>query len=267
MSTSNLLTSLSRARNWVGLTSTSDDALLTNIIGEVSRFILNYLNRPTLFDAAITEIADGTHQRSLTLRHWPVTRLDNLSIDGSAVPATTGATDSGYVLESWDGQSAGYPQRVTLRGYKFCTGTGNLSVAYRAGYKVSNEAATVPATPTVTAAAPFGTFALDAGVTYANGTAFTAVSIAPAIKQYTVSSAGVYNFASADIGASVLISYSYIPSDIEHACVALVAERYRSRSRIGEISKSLGGAESTHYSQSDMPEFVRVLLAPYKRRF
>ena len=41
--------------------------------------------------------------------------------------------------------------------------------------------------------------------------------------------AGVYSFAAVDAGASVLISYGFIPAAINNACIEWVAERYRYR--------------------------------------
>ena len=61
----------------------------------------------------------------------------------------------------------------------------------------------------------------------------------------------------------MLVSYSYIPADIEDACINMVAERYNYKSRIGYISKSLGGQETVTFSQKDMPDFIRTLLQPY----
>jgi Phage gp6-like head-tail connector protein len=265
MSSINSLTSLARARAWAGVTTTNDDPLLTSLISEVSRFILSYLGRPTLFDNQYAEVMDGSGRPSVLLRHWPVTRVTQLQVDGITISEALSSASSGFVLEMWDGMPVGVQQRLSLRGYKFSCGMGNVTLAYDAGYKMVNEAHVISAGGAdVTVAAPYGSFGADSAVTYADGTPLMAVTSAPAHGQYTVN-AGLYGFAAVDAGMSVLISYSYIPSDIEHACVALVGERYRYRSRIGEISKSLGGQETMSYSQKDMPEFVRTLLQPYRR--
>lgn len=41
-----------------------------------------------------------------------------------------------------------------------------------------------------------------------------------------------------------------IPNDIQQACIEMVAHKYRQRTRIGERTKSLGGAESVTYETS-----------------
>lgn len=266
MTTSNMLTTLARARSWAGVTTTAEDNTLTTLIGEVSRFILNYLGRVSLFNNSYSEVKDGMGQVSLFLRHWPVTSVQVLTVDDVSIGTAPDTSHSGYVLEPWQVGETGAPQRLSLRGYCFGRGVSNVAIRYNAGYMVVNELQIVPASAPyiITVNAPYGSFGEDEGVGYGNGSALLAVLGSPVAGQYVVS-AGVYSFAAADAGKSVFISYSYIPSDIEHACVALVAERYRYRSRIGEISKSLGGQESTSYSQRDMPEFVRTLLQPYRR--
>ena len=88
----------------------------------------------------------------------------------------------------------------------------------------------------------------------------------PTIGQYAVSG-GVYTFSAADQNAAILLSYSFIPPDLEQACIELVAERYRYRGRIGEKAKTLGGQETTSYLITDLPPAVKMMLDPYKRVF
>ncbi len=122
----------------------------------------------------------------------------------------------------------------------------------------------VPTSPyQIAVAAPLGSWGADAGVTYANGTPLTPVSSNPTMGQYSVSS-GVYSFAAADANASVLISYSYIPADIEDACINMVGERYSYKGRIGYVSKSLAGQETVTFSVKNMPDYVKSALQPYK---
>ena len=58
--------------------------------------------------------------------------------------------------------------------------------------------------------------------------------------------------------------YSTTPPDVAQACIELVALRYRERTRIGEISRSLGGAETVAYSQKDMSDAIKTLLQQYR---
>ena len=55
------------------------------------------------------------------------------------------------------------------------------------------------------------------------------------------------------------------PSEISQACIELVVLRYRERTRIGEMSRSLGGAETVSYSQKDMSDSIKTLLTQHRR--
>ncbi|HVC52417.1 MAG TPA: head-tail connector protein [Stellaceae bacterium] len=58
--------------------------------------------------------------------------------------------------------------------------------------------------------------------------------------------------------------YATTPPDIAQACIELVCQRYRERSRIGEVSKALGGGETVTYSQKDMSDDIKTALSPYR---
>jgi hypothetical protein len=58
--------------------------------------------------------------------------------------------------------------------------------------------------------------------------------------------------------------YAATPPDIAQACIELVAQHYRERTRIGEVSKALGGGETVTYSQKDMSDPVKTLLSQYR---
>lgn len=67
-----------------------------------------------------------------------------------------------------------------------------------------------------------------------------------------------------NIAIGYTAGYSTIPPDIAQACIELVALRYRERTRIGEVSKSLGGAETVAYSQKDLSDAIKTLLQQYR---
>jgi len=143
---------------------------------------------------------------------------------------------------------------LEFAGGYFPLGPQNTKVTYTAGYLVQSEPQTVPAAPgpyTVTVLQQQGIWSRDNGVVYAaTGVALTPVTTLTGAGQYIVgpdSTPGLYTFDSADAGAALLISYSFIPASLEEACIQMVAERYSYRSRIGEISKSLGGQETVRF--------------------
>ena len=58
--------------------------------------------------------------------------------------------------------------------------------------------------------------------------------------------------------------YLVTPPDLAQACIELVAQRYKERTRIGEVSKSLGGGETVTFSQQDMSADIKTLLVQYR---
>jgi hypothetical protein len=68
--------------------------------------------------------------------------------------------------------------------------------------------------------------------------------------------------------ANVVVSYTAghpaTPPDIAQACIELAALRYRERTRIGEVSRSLGSAETVAYSQKDLSDAIKTLLRQYR---
>ena len=67
-----------------------------------------------------------------------------------------------------------------------------------------------------------------------------------------------------NVAIAYTAGYSAVPPDIAQACIELVALRYRERTRIGEVSRSLGGAETVAYSQKDMSDAIKTVLQQYR---
>jgi hypothetical protein len=266
------LTNLASVKQWLKVTSTDDDVLLGRLVSQLSGAALNYLERPSIARKTCTELRSGVDNQQLTLRNWPVVQIGSLQVDGVTIPAATTATANGYTLETWDGTGAGVPQQLTLRGYRFCRGLNNISIVYDAGYCVLSQPQTVPVSPyQVTVQPAGGSWAQDDGVTYANGTALTAVpnNTTPATGQYTVTAGNTgeatYTFAAGDAGQNVLISYSFTPFALEQAVMEWIGERYRYKDRIGQASKSLGGNETASYSLKAIPDYISVVFDGYKK--
>jgi hypothetical protein len=67
-----------------------------------------------------------------------------------------------------------------------------------------------------------------------------------------------------NVAVTYTSGYPVTPPDIAQAAIELVCQRYRERTRIGEVSRALGGGETVTYSQLDMGEDVRLLLSQYR---
>ncbi len=265
---------LADVKTWLAGSSgigSSDDALISRLITDVSGAIAAYLGRPSLTPRALSERFDGNGRSRVFLPHYPVLQvtslvIDNVAVEAAAAPAVGAPHTRGYLLEIWDGLPPGRPQALDLFDMVYRKGRQNVVLSYSAGYAVESEAAAVPAAPgpyNVSVAAPFGPWASDGGVAYANGTALVAVAGSPSAGEYNVSG-GVYTFAAANAGADVLISYGFIPAAINNACIEWVAERYRYRTRIGQNAQTVQGQQTASYSLKDIPDFIRASLDPYR---
>lgn len=263
------LATVADLKTWLDITSTdaNRDAMLQRLVYAATRSILSYISHDTIRYTSHTVTANGTGTVNMVLPDWPVWSITSLVVDGVTVPAATGAPYSnGYVLENAAPIPPSQPQQLTLYGYRFNMGGNNVQVTYKAGFAVLGEAQVV-ATAAAQANLPYGPFAQDEGVTYANGTPLTKVASSPSVGQYTVNTTGGYTFNAADNGQTVLLSYSYVPQDLNQVCIELAAERYKYKGRIGEMSRGLGGQETASYRDTDLTPYLKMVLNPYRKVF
>jgi len=285
------LTTPARAAQWFASAPALPSPLLSQLITSATALIYGKLNRARLFSRQLTSTFDGVGTDQIVLPHWPVTSIVSLQMGAAIIqpfplPPATGPTAGivpantfgyGYRFVPWDGGLPGDPTVIQFVNGFFYVGLQNVQIIYQAGYLVSGEAATVPAGAPfqVTVQQPSGIWCRDNGITFADtGATLAPVTGVPATGQYNVptdTAPGVYTFSSADSGRPVLISYSFVPADLEEACIQLVAERYSYRSRVGELVKSLGGQETIRYlrgapgtrSVFELPPEVEAMLLPY----
>lgn len=247
------LTNPAAVKRWLGLSGAGDDDVIAALVTSVSRAILADLARPALLPTLYTEERDGDGSAELPLSNWPVTQVVSCTIDGRAVALSSAPTQGGVGLDVGNQTPPGAPQRLIYRRGAFPKGRRNIAVSYRAGYQVSDEMAHVPLVAPfhVPVLAPYGNWACDVGVAGLQGS-------------YGAQS-GLYDFTSADAGATVRVNYGYVPADVEQAAIEWVADRYMARTRIGQASKTLGGQETVSFIVKPMPEVVSRLLQPYRR--
>ncbi|HTT84960.1 MAG TPA: hypothetical protein VMF67_15900 [Rhizomicrobium sp.] len=265
------LCQLADVKAWLGRTDTNSDAVLAALITRTSRQIYSYLQRSLILPRTVAEVRDGTGGSTMVLRQWPVISVASLTIGNLVIPERASVCSAGWAIESWDGTPPGRAQTLSLAGYAFGLGLPgvldgqNVEIVYQAGYQVSAEPQTI-ADASATALAPYGAWASDMGVTYADGTALVAVTGPPAVGQYqlTPGQPGNYTFNAGDDGASILISYGFIPADLADACIELVSERFKYAQRIGETSHSLGGNETVSFNTARFTPVIAALLQPYR---
>jgi hypothetical protein len=274
------LTTLLAAKGYIE--PTPSDAIISGLITRVSMMIRSTINRPFLLPRAYVRQFDGTGTETLVLPDYPLigSTLTSLTVGGSTIslapqPAndvTVSFPGFGYRFQPWDGLPPGMPAVVELLGTAFWSGHQNVVASYTAGYQVTNEAQTIPATPfQVTPGAPFGSWATDQGVTFAaTGQALTAIaSGTPTSGQYLppAPDAGTprafYTFAAADTGKAILLSYGFVPADLEQVALELIAERASYRRRVGLRSQSLASQESFTFDDRGISQWAVNALNPY----
>jgi hypothetical protein len=266
------------------------DAILTGLISRVSMMIRGYINRPILVPRSYTEVYNGTGTNALVLYNFPVigAALTSLVVSGATIgvapqPTNDNSANSippltgpfGYRIAPWNYVPPGQNTVIELVGGYFPNGNQNIIVTYNAGYEVVNEAATIPTDPgpyTVLPATPWGTWATDQGVTLSDGTALVpTTSNTPATGQYyppdpTLATPRLfYTFNAAQAGLGVLLSYGYIPADLEQVALEVIAERSSYRRRAGVRSQTLANQESITYDNnpSGLSGWAKTALQAY----
>ena len=297
------LTTLGNVRNWLATTNyvqgntgtnTAIDQVLARLISGVSGNILAELERPWILPKSYPNDAyDGDGGDHQFLRNWPVTSVQQLSIGRVIVPPApvivgSGPSFAGYGFrfEQWDGVPPGGPQAIDVVGIRYYRGKLNVQVSYTAGYLVQSEPWTISApkasatTSQVIVNQPYGIWAQDNGVTYADGTPLTLVNEPPtAPGQYQIiapdqgtppsalSPPGVYVFftdTGGDTGADILVSYGFIPSALEEIATELICERFLYRNRIGELSRTVAGQVTAKYDDSEFPKYAMPTLNRFR---
>lgn len=258
------LTTLENVKTWLNTGDatfpSTDDALLGRMITAASKFVLTYLSRD-IVATDYTDTVNGTGGSKIFPYQYPIIKVSALSINGTAYqPATMPPTQSGY---AWDKES------IFIYGFGFGCGFQNISYTYTAGYQAI-EAVTIPddnkfLIPVATLGRPW---VVDRGVALSAGASFLKVKAAPAVGQYAVVELnGVMNYlfnkTDAQNNPDVNVTYGYCPEDLEQAVIEMIGERYSTRERIGQVSKSFGG-EVVSFSQKDFNDNNRDTFMQYR---
>lgn len=269
------LTTLTTLQGYIG-SSGASAAVLSGLISRISRLTQSCLNRSLLVPKDYVQRFNGTGTRSLVLPNWPILELASVVISGASIDLisddNTVYSSYGIRFQPWDGLPPGDPAVLEYSGGFYLFGGQNVVVSYRAGYQITAEAQTIPSTPfKITPVAPYGQWATDEGVTYDDGVALTAISSgAPLAGQYLPPAPDLasprpdYLFAAADTGRGVLLTYGFVPFDVEQAVLEFIIERSAYRNRPGVRSQMLASQETIVYEMAGLSKFVDNVLGNYK---
>jgi hypothetical protein len=122
------LTSLQNACGWLGISTGTDDATINRLISAVSITIQKDIGYQ-IASASYTRTFNGRGSRSKVTPDRPITAVASVSIDGVAIPASTGPLVQGFTFDD---------RAIYLRGgYEFTRGVQNCTLAYTAGYSAT----------------------------------------------------------------------------------------------------------------------------------
>lgn len=118
---------LADLKEWLSIpsTTTTSDALLTRLLNAATAFMDTYMGRDGLLSAARTETRSGTGHKRLMTRHWPVTAVAAVTVNGEAIPVSSSWDATGYTHDA---------DSIVLRNRVFDKGDLNVSLSYTAGY-------------------------------------------------------------------------------------------------------------------------------------
>lgn len=124
------LATLPRVKEWLSITTTANDALLSRLVSAASDYIETYLSR-NITRTSYQSYRDGHGGRRLMFRNYPVVSLTVVKVGGVLVPPSVGGSP-GFVHTDTS---------VTLvGGYVFDLGASNVYLEYVAGYDpIPNE--------------------------------------------------------------------------------------------------------------------------------
>ena len=232
------------------------DPILQRLISSVSTYVKSWLNR-TIANTDYVEMRNGVGSVRMLTKQFPITSFAGVTVNGLPVPlravlapVMTYQQAGGYVFDDIS---------VMLSGYCFATGFQNVILQYAAGFLVEGEAQTVPATAPYTLSTLAHWSAGDRGVAYAaTGVALTKVTGAPNPGEYAVAGS-VYTFNILDAGLGVLISYAFVPFDIEQAVIDIIGDWFKYKDRIGTLSEGIEGQSITFVNSAITARALGVL--------
>lgn len=137
------LTTLARAKTFLGVSGDSQDALLIQLINQATGFIERYTKRKLLSQTYTSEVYDGTGTKELVLKNFPVTALSALQEDVNDDNSESWQTvDSDYYFWYENGI-------VKAHSFTFQDKPKKYRVTYVAGYLIDFDAENTPASHTL----------------------------------------------------------------------------------------------------------------------
>ena len=259
---------LALTKTYLGVTSTTDDALLETLIDRSSAYIQRYLGR-TLTSQRYYEWTDTFNSGRVALKHNPMQFVGFVGA-GSESVITVNATIASDVFASITVND------VNVHLFRVSSiGTESSTTLTFASYDTTSEMATqINATTGFSASSllsvPTKYLHKLAGRELKNSTAYLTAPT-ESLADYSIDyERGIIYGPTLKQYQSLLVDYtggySEIPFDLQQAAIELTARSYRGRLRDpGLSSESLGGYSYSARSVSELEASTKSILDSYRR--
>lgn len=276
------LTSLSNLKSWLGITASTDDAVLERAIDRATSRIESYLER-NIKERSYAEWRSGAGVDTIRLHQWPVTTVTSV-FSGNIAVMVIGA--KGNNLRASIAVNQETPTPAVVATYTDIAGaTTAASIPFATYPTVSDVAAEISATGAFNATVTKNLRAVQmrpragADCVLANMTLYGADTPSEFTYDYergrlTIDRSWfaywpLQNGIMPNVAKSILIEYTAgyatVPDDIEQACIEVASMLYRDRRRDGNLqSEGLGDYNYSRATVAEMNAKLDSLLERWK---
>jgi hypothetical protein len=277
------LTSLANLKTWLGISTSTDDAVLESAIDRATARIESYVGRQIL-SRTYTEWRSGAGVDEIRLHQWPVSQISGVWT-GAYAALVVGSGDATDIRASISiNQETGTPAAVLTRttsagvtttttlAFSTYTTTAALATAIgsTAGFTctIGKNIRTAQLRPRAAGDVVLATvtlFAADTPSEYAYDYDTGRLAIDQSWWAYWPLERGIMPEAVKSVLIEYTAGYATVPDDIEQACIEVAAMMYRDRRRdAGLASESLGDYSYTRANRAEVDAVMAGLLTDWR---
>lgn len=277
------LTSLANLKQWIGISTSTDDAVLEKAIDRATARIESYVGRQIL-SRSYAEWRNGCGVDTIRLHQWPVTQVTNVwtgnyaaLVVSSAQPTDIRASVSvnqetgtnAVALTRTESNGTTKVDTLPLGTYPTTAGLAT-QIGSVAGFSctLGKNLRSVQLRPRAGADTILATvtlFAADTASEYTYDYDTGRLSIDPSWWAQWPMDRGVMPDAVKSVLVEYTAGYATVPDDIEQACIEVAAMMYRDRRRdSGLASESLGDYSYTRANRAEVDAVMAGLLSDWR---
>ena len=277
------LTSLANLKSWMGITASTDDAVLEAAIDRATARIETYLGR-NIKERSYSEWRNGAGVDAIQLRQWPVSQVSGVWTGAYAALVVSSNPSSGYIRASISvNQETGTPSLLLTRTANDGTTTTDVETFANRPTTADLQIAinntppfqctlgknirSVQLRPRAAGDVVLSTvtlFAADTASEYTYDYDIGRLMIDQSWWAYWPLERGIMPDAVKSVLVEYTAGYATVPDDIEQACIEVAAMMYRDRRRdAGLASESLGDYSYTRANRAEIDAVMSGLLGSW----